>query len=31
LTSESFFWSTFLASIVVSIVSWIISAVLPEN
>jgi putative membrane protein len=31
LTSEGFFWSTFLASIVVSIVSWIISAVLPEN
>jgi putative membrane protein len=31
LTSESFFWSTFLASIVVSIVAWIIGAVLPED
>ena len=31
LTSDSFFWSTFLASIVVSIVSWIIGAVLPED
>lgn len=31
LTSDGFFWSTFLASIVVSIVSWIIGAVLPED
>lgn len=31
MTSDGFFWSTFLASIVVSIVSWIIGAVLPED
>lgn len=31
LTSDGFFWETFLASIVVSIVSWIIGAVLPED
>jgi putative membrane protein len=31
LTSDSFFWSTFLASVVVAIVSWIIGAVLPED
>jgi putative membrane protein len=31
LTSDSFFWSTFLASIVVAIVSWIIGAVLPDD
>ena len=31
LTSDSFFWSTFLASIVVSIVAWIIGAVLPDD
>lgn len=31
LTSEGFFWETFLASIVVSIVSWILGAVLPED
>lgn len=30
LTSDSFFWSTFLASIVVSIVAWIIGAVLRD-
>ena len=31
LTSEGFFWETFLASIVVSIVSWILGAALPED
>jgi putative membrane protein len=31
LTSEGFFWETFLAAIVVSIVSWIVGAVLPED
>lgn len=31
LTSEGFFWETFLASIVVSIVSWLIGAALPED
>jgi putative membrane protein len=31
LTSEGFFWVTFLAAIVVSIVSWIVGAVLPED
>lgn len=31
LTSEGFFWETFLASIVVSIVSWLIGAVLKED
>lgn len=31
LTSEGFFWETFLASIVVSIASWIIGAALPED
>lgn len=31
LTSDGFFWDTFLASIVVSIVSWILGAVLPED
>lgn len=31
LTSEGFFWETFLAAIVVSIVSWILGAVLPED
>lgn len=31
LTSDSFFWSTFLASIVVSVVAWIIGAVLRED
>lgn len=31
LTSEGFFWETFLASIVISIVSWILGAVLREE
>jgi len=31
LTSEGFFWETFLASIVVSIVSWVVGAVLKEE
>ncbi len=31
LTSEGFFWETFLAAIVVSIVSWVIGAVLRED
>lgn len=31
LSSDSFFWSTFLASIVVSIVAWIIGALLRDN
>jgi len=31
LTSEGFFWETFLASIVVSIVGWIIGAILPDE
>lgn len=31
LTSDGFFWSTFLASIVVSVVGWIIGAVLPDE
>lgn len=31
LTSDGFFWETFLASIVVSIVSWILGAVLREE
>lgn len=31
LTSDGFFWETFLAAIVVSIVSWIIAALLPED
>lgn len=31
LTSEGFFWETFLAAIVVSIVSWVVGAVLRED
>lgn len=31
LTSDGFFWDTFLASIVVSIVGWIIGAILPDD
>ncbi len=31
LTSEGFFWETFLASIVVTIVSWVLGAVLRED
>lgn len=31
LTSEGFFWSTFLASIVISIAGWIIGWVLPDD
>jgi putative membrane protein len=31
LTSDGFFWETFLASIIVSIVTWIIGAALPED
>lgn len=31
LTSDGFFWDTFLASIVISIVGWIIGAILPDE
>lgn len=31
LTSDGFFWETFLASIVVSVAGWIIGAVLPDD
>ncbi|MFZ0014100.1 MAG: phage holin family protein [Acidimicrobiia bacterium] len=31
LTSDGFFWDTFLASIVVTIAGWIIGAVLPDD
>ncbi len=31
LTSEGFFWETFLASIVVTIVSWVLGAVLRDD
>ncbi|HXV70412.1 MAG TPA: phage holin family protein [Acidimicrobiia bacterium] len=31
LTSEGFFWETFLASIVVSVVGWILGAILPDD
>lgn len=31
LTSDGFFWSTFLASIVISVVGWIIGALLPDD
>lgn len=31
LTSEGFFWETFLAAIVVSIVGWILGAILPDD
>ncbi len=31
LTSDGFFWSTFWASIVVSVVGWIVGAFLPDD
>lgn len=31
LTSDGFFWDTLLASIVISIVGWIIGAILPDD
>jgi len=31
LTSDGFFWDTFLASIVVSVAGWIIGAILPDD
>lgn len=31
LTSDGFFWETFLAAIVVAIVGWIIEAILPDD
>lgn len=31
LTSDGFFWTTFLASIVVSVVGWIIGALIPDD
>lgn len=31
LTSDGFFWSTFLASIVIAVVGWIIGALLPDD
>jgi putative membrane protein len=31
LTSDGFFWDTFLASIVISVVGWIIGAILPDD
>lgn len=31
LTSDGFFWTTFLASIVVSVVGWILGALLPDD
>lgn len=31
LTSDGFFWDTFLAAIVISIVGWIIGALLPDD
>lgn len=31
LTSDGFFWETFLASIVVAIVGWVIGAILPDD
>jgi putative membrane protein len=31
LTSDGFFWDTFLAAIVVSVVGWIIGAILPDD
>jgi len=31
LTSDGFFWETFLAAIVVAIVGWIIGAILPDD
>jgi putative membrane protein len=31
LTSEGFFWDTFLASIVISIAGWLIGVILPDD
>lgn len=31
LTSDGYFWDTFLAAIVVSVVGWIIGALLPDE
>jgi putative membrane protein len=31
LTSDGFFWDTFLASIVVSVVGWLIGVLLPDD
>ena len=31
LTSDGFFWDTLLASIVISVVGWIIGAILPDD
>jgi putative membrane protein len=31
LTSEGFFWTTFWASIVVSVVGWLIGVILPDD
>jgi putative membrane protein len=31
LTSDGFFWETFLAAIVVSVVGWLIGALLPDD
>ncbi|MGD2059401.1 MAG: phage holin family protein [Acidimicrobiia bacterium] len=31
LTSDGFFWTTFLASIVVSVVGWLIGVILPDD
>lgn len=31
LTSEGFFWTTFLAAIVISIVGWLLNLVLPDG
>lgn len=31
LTSDGFFWTTFLASIVVSVVGWLIGILLPDD
>jgi putative membrane protein len=31
LTSDGFFWTTFLASIVISVVGWIIGLLLPDE
>ncbi len=31
LTSDGFFWTTFLASIVVSVVGWLLSIFLPDD
>ncbi len=31
LTSDGFFWTTFLASIVVSVVGWLIGVIIPDD